>query len=67
MEKVNTGTLTVNVDGTEYQFYPCKEHGCFYEVGCTGQVGEFFIPMNADGTPDLYDGPCTIEVTWENA
>ena len=60
-------TLKINYEGTDYEFYACPEHGCFYEVGFKGEVGEFYIPMNADGTPDLYGGPCTIEVTWENA
>jgi hypothetical protein len=67
LKKNNDELLKFNYEGTNYEFYSCPEHGCFYQVGFTGKVGELYIPMNADSTPDLHNGPCTIEVTWENA
>jgi hypothetical protein len=55
----------VEEDGFKYFFYAKPEHAAFYEVGCTGRVGELYMPMNVDGTPD-HTSMVTIEVAYED-
>ena len=56
---------TVEVEGVTFLAY--EEQGAWYQVGAVDQVGALYMPMNADGTPDVADGPGEIEVTYDHA
>jgi hypothetical protein len=62
--------IQVKVNDVYVEFYAKPEQGAFYEVGKYGDIGEFYIPMDADGSPSTYDGEpdvITIEVKWQDA
>lgn len=41
---------TIIVEGI--RFYPDYNKGAFYQIGTKGEIGSFYMPMNADNTPD---------------
>ena len=56
----------VQIGEESFEFYPKEEHGAYYQVGKLGEIGEFYIPMNWDGTAD-YENVGEIEIESENA
>jgi hypothetical protein len=52
-------------NGQKTVFYAKPEHGAFYEVGFNGEIGTLYVPMNADGSPDIQNLG-EVEVEWEN-
>ncbi len=47
-------------------FYPDSFSGAWYELGSIGEVGTLYMPMNADGTPDIAN-LSEVEVAREDA
>lgn len=61
-----TQNIKVKVGNTDVEFYAKPEQGAYYEVGTNGEIGALYIPMNANGTPDI-ENVGEIEVKWEDA
>lgn len=66
LSTIKLSNVEIEIGGEMFWFYPKEGHSAYYQVGKLGEIGEFYIPMNKDGSADV-ENVSEIEIEWENA